>query len=328
MSPASAAERGLTSTFCAPVGNLAPEGSVIKSTCDRPVGDRRRRRLSFHRPGQGLRHRARRDRRHQGGTHSRRRRARADLPRPARCRHGGDLSAHLRAQVPALRQARRAAHRCAVQRRLDRRVHRPRLARSALGRTDRQAARRRPRRDRHRPRHAARHGQFRRRRGRQRRRRGRCTDSPGAGSPAPIWHPIPACRTTPACGRRCRTSAAAPGAAASSTSSRSSRCSRQESRRCSREDAADAGGGASGRRGTRDAHWPCLAARRRRPVAGRRPRRRRLRPVERRRDLQRAARARRPAGRRPGRRSAANRQRGRPAGELGSRPPRSSVRRG
>ncbi len=32
MSPASAAERGLTSTFCAPVGNIAPEGSVIKST--------------------------------------------------------------------------------------------------------------------------------------------------------------------------------------------------------------------------------------------------------------------------------------------------------
>jgi putative YjhG/YagF family dehydratase len=32
MSPALAAERGLTSTFCAPVGNIAPEGSVIKST--------------------------------------------------------------------------------------------------------------------------------------------------------------------------------------------------------------------------------------------------------------------------------------------------------
>ena len=32
MSPAEAAGRGLTSTFCAPVGNIAPEGSVIKST--------------------------------------------------------------------------------------------------------------------------------------------------------------------------------------------------------------------------------------------------------------------------------------------------------
>lgn len=32
LDPAEAAARGLTSTFCAPVGNLAPEGAVIKST--------------------------------------------------------------------------------------------------------------------------------------------------------------------------------------------------------------------------------------------------------------------------------------------------------
>jgi putative YjhG/YagF family dehydratase len=32
MSPEDAASRGLTATFCAPTGNLAPEGSVIKST--------------------------------------------------------------------------------------------------------------------------------------------------------------------------------------------------------------------------------------------------------------------------------------------------------
>ena len=44
-----------------------------------------------------------------------------------------------------VRQARRAAHRRAVQRRLDRRLHRPRLAGSAGRRADRQAARRRPR---------------------------------------------------------------------------------------------------------------------------------------------------------------------------------------
>ena len=37
-------------------------------------------------------------------------------------------------------------------------------------------------------------------------RRGRCADSPGPAVPRPIWRPIPACRTTPACGRRCRTS--------------------------------------------------------------------------------------------------------------------------
>ena len=36
MSPELAAKRGLTSTFCAPIGNLAPEGSVIKATAIDP----------------------------------------------------------------------------------------------------------------------------------------------------------------------------------------------------------------------------------------------------------------------------------------------------
>jgi putative YjhG/YagF family dehydratase len=36
MSPESAAARGLTSTFCAPVGNLAPHGSIIKATAIDP----------------------------------------------------------------------------------------------------------------------------------------------------------------------------------------------------------------------------------------------------------------------------------------------------
>jgi putative YjhG/YagF family dehydratase len=36
MAPDDAARRGLTSTFCAPVGNLAPEGSVIKATAIDP----------------------------------------------------------------------------------------------------------------------------------------------------------------------------------------------------------------------------------------------------------------------------------------------------
>jgi xylonate dehydratase len=36
MSPAKAKERGLTSTVCFPVGNIAPEGSVIKSTAIDP----------------------------------------------------------------------------------------------------------------------------------------------------------------------------------------------------------------------------------------------------------------------------------------------------
>jgi putative YjhG/YagF family dehydratase len=36
MAPEDAARRGLTSTFCAPVGNIAPEGSVIKATAIDP----------------------------------------------------------------------------------------------------------------------------------------------------------------------------------------------------------------------------------------------------------------------------------------------------
>ncbi len=36
LAPEEAARRGMTSTFCAPVGNLAPEGSVIKSTAIDP----------------------------------------------------------------------------------------------------------------------------------------------------------------------------------------------------------------------------------------------------------------------------------------------------
>ena len=56
------------------------------------------------------------------------------------------------------------AHRRALQRRVDRRLHRTRLAGGARRRTDRQAARRRPDRNRDRPDPARRHGQLRRRR--------------------------------------------------------------------------------------------------------------------------------------------------------------------
>lgn len=39
MSPQRARERGLTSTITFPVGNIAPEGSVIKSTAIDPLGN-------------------------------------------------------------------------------------------------------------------------------------------------------------------------------------------------------------------------------------------------------------------------------------------------
>ena len=45
MSPDDARRRGLTSTVCFPVGNLAPGGAVIKATAIDPVRRRRRRRL-------------------------------------------------------------------------------------------------------------------------------------------------------------------------------------------------------------------------------------------------------------------------------------------
>ena len=46
MTPQRAAELGVTSTMCFPRGNLAPQGSVIKSTAIDPAVRRRRRRLS------------------------------------------------------------------------------------------------------------------------------------------------------------------------------------------------------------------------------------------------------------------------------------------
>ena len=71
------------------------------------------------------------------------------LPRADGLGHGGDLTRSPSAlQLPRLRQARGGDHRRPLQRRLDRRVHRPRDAGGAGRRTDRQAPRRRPDRDR------------------------------------------------------------------------------------------------------------------------------------------------------------------------------------
>ena len=124
----------------------------------------------------------------------------------------------------ALRQACRRPHRRALQRRLDRRVHRPRDAGSAGRRADRQAARRRPDRDRHRSPDARRIRELRRRS-----RRGRCGRDDGSRilSARPLRPDLerrtPPCPPTRASGRRCRTSAAASGAAAWSTPTPSTR---------------------------------------------------------------------------------------------------------
>ena len=56
--------------MCLPHGNLAPEGSVIKSTVDRSERGRCGRRLPQHRSGEGVRERAGGDCRDQGGRRS------------------------------------------------------------------------------------------------------------------------------------------------------------------------------------------------------------------------------------------------------------------
>ena len=148
-----ARKRGLTSTVCFPVGNLAPEGSVIKSTAiDPSVVDA-------------------------DGVYRKTGPAKIFLSEPAViaaiksgdvkagdilvliCRgplgsgYGGDLSGHIGAEASRLRQTRRDHYRCAVQWCIDRRVHRPCFARSAGGRPDREVAGRRSNRDYHRSEH-------------------------------------------------------------------------------------------------------------------------------------------------------------------------------
>ena len=66
MSPATARERGLTSTVCFPRGNLAPQGSVVKSTAINPKVLDARRRLSQTRARARFHARSRRHRGHQG----------------------------------------------------------------------------------------------------------------------------------------------------------------------------------------------------------------------------------------------------------------------
>ncbi len=65
MAPARARERGLTSTVTFPRGNLAPEGSVIKSTAIDPSRGGRRRRVQEARAGARVHAGARGHRRHQ-----------------------------------------------------------------------------------------------------------------------------------------------------------------------------------------------------------------------------------------------------------------------
>ncbi len=128
MSPDRARSRGLSSTVCFPVGNLAPEGSVIKSTAIDPSLIDDEQRLSPSRPRARFHHGGSRHRGHQVGGGRPRRRRGAHLRRPQGRGHAGDLPGHLGPEDAAPLQARRRHHRCPLQWRLHRRMHRPRLA--------------------------------------------------------------------------------------------------------------------------------------------------------------------------------------------------------
>ena len=153
MSPERARARGLTSTVTFPRGNLAPEGSVIKSTAIDPSvvdADGVYRKTGPARVFTSEKAAVAAIKSRGPDADSARRRAGADLPRADGRGHGGDLPDHLGAEASELRQARRRPDRRPLLRRLDRRVHRPRRPGGAGGRPDRQGARRRPHPDRHR----------------------------------------------------------------------------------------------------------------------------------------------------------------------------------
>ena len=143
MSPSRAKEHGLTSTVTFPRGNLAPEGSVIKSTAIDPSvvdADGVYRKTG---PARVFTRETRRDRRDQRTGRPADpawRRAGPDGPRAGRRGHGGDLPDHRGAAIPLVRQAGRRAHRRPVLRGFDRCVHRPRQPRGTGRRPDRQGS--------------------------------------------------------------------------------------------------------------------------------------------------------------------------------------------
>ena len=110
VAPELARGRGLTSTVCFPQGNLAPEGSVIKSTAIDPsvVGADGVYRLTG--SGEGVSFRAGRDGCNQSESDCGGQCARADWPRADGRRHGRDLPDHERAAASAVRQTCRRHH--------------------------------------------------------------------------------------------------------------------------------------------------------------------------------------------------------------------------
>ena len=120
---------GLTSTVTFPIGNLAPEGSVIKSTAiDPSVVDEDG---VYRHTGRAKVFVTERDaiRAIKTGGIAGRRHSCADRPRAVGHRDGRDVPADVGAEAFALRQASVAAHRRPLLRRIDRRLHRSHRAR-------------------------------------------------------------------------------------------------------------------------------------------------------------------------------------------------------
>ena len=140
MAPQRAAARGLTSTVTFPNGNLAPQGSVVKSTSIDPsvidadgvyrkVGPARV--FTSERAAiAAIKGQARRS--DSSGRHSRRGRARS-----AGLRHGGNVSVDVRSALSGMGKTGGPDHGCAVQRRQHRRMYRPCRAGRTGGRTNR-----------------------------------------------------------------------------------------------------------------------------------------------------------------------------------------------
>ena len=210
MSPDAARRAGLTSTVVFPLGNLAPQGSVIKATAIDAIGDRRRRRLPASRSGARVHRRARRDPGGQG------------QPSETPVREGdvivligtGPSGTGMQetAQITtALRYLPWGKHVALVtdgrfSGLLDRRLHRPHRPRGAGRRTDRTGAGRRSHRDRDRPEHADRHASTSWARKACRSTPTRATRCSAAGRRIRASRRTRSCPTTAASGRRCSAS--------------------------------------------------------------------------------------------------------------------------
>ncbi len=148
MTPEKARSRGLVVDGLFSAGEPCAGGLGDQVHGNRFVAGRGGQCLPSSRAGARLYHRGRRDPRDQERRRRQGRRGGADLQRPQGRRDAGDLPDHVGLEGAAALQACRGAHRCAVQRSLDRGVPGAHFTRGAGRRPRRQGEGRRPHRDR------------------------------------------------------------------------------------------------------------------------------------------------------------------------------------